>query len=198
MRLTSCWVARMTEPLQMAAKIKKRVRVKEKKICSESSQRVSVFHILVSCIVQRRLWVWSADVRIFCQQISRGNTQLQNSCTVHAHVHKYNDGALLLLYVQSHVCAQSILNEIFLDHHKPLQQLVECALFMSWILDGFWLILIIHRHSDSTWVWYEPPSATQIHPLCLLSSSLCSFLVDLLSVWCISSCRASLWRSAPM
>lgn len=77
MRLTSCWGARMTEPLQMAAKTKIRVfavwhvRVKEKKIRSWSSQRVSVFHILVSCIVQRRLWVWSTDVRIFCAFVNK-------------------------------------------------------------------------------------------------------------------------------
>lgn len=52
-------------------RLKKRVRVKEKKIHSQSSQRISVFHILVSCIVQRRLWVWSADVRIFCAFVNK-------------------------------------------------------------------------------------------------------------------------------
>lgn len=134
---------------------------------------------------------WCQDILCFCQQISRGNTQLQNSCTVHAHVNKYNDGALLLLYVQSHVRVQSILNEIFLDHHKPLQQLVECALIMSWILDGFWLILIIHRHSDSTWVWYEPPSATHWSIHCVFSRLLC-----VLYLWSCFQCDVFL-RAAP-
>lgn len=41
----------------------------------------------------------------------------------------------LYLYVQFHVHTQSILHEIFREHHKPLQQLVECALITS----QFWL-----------------------------------------------------------
>lgn len=164
MCLTSCWSARMTEPLQMAAKIKLRmlavwhVQVKKKQKKTKTVRYLfSQSGVLYCAAPPVGLEYWCEG--ILCSGII--------PCYILAVLHVYLNAVMeqycytdwLNFYVQFHVRSQSILNEIFWDHHKPLRQLLECALITSWMLDGFWLILIIHRHSDGTWVWYEPAVA---------------------------------------
>lgn len=146
MRLTSCWSARMTEPLQMAAKITRRafavwhVGRWGGAPSVDSALAFFPFWYLVLCSATHEFGeYWCACV-----------------CTC---VHQYSKGEVALPNVESQGCTQSILNETLLDYHRALQQLVQCGLIMLWMLDGFWLILIIHRHSDSTWLWHEAPSA---------------------------------------
>lgn len=200
MCLTSCWSARMTEPLQMAAKIKLRmlavwhVQVEKNKNCT-----LSFFSIwcLVLCGAAFGFGVlkWGYFVLWYYTLIHIG-------CT--AHVPKCSHGAVLLHWLTELIRTVSctLTTHFEWDILGSSQTTVAAArMCPHYVVDAWWVLIDFDYPQTQRWhtglVWTSR-SPTPTNPLCLLLSSLCSSLVQLLSVWCISPSWASLWRSAPI